>query len=44
VEPDIFGDINRAGEARPVIDLPVEAGVENRRILQGVWIPGLVLA
>src|SRR5262249_32705436 len=32
------------GETRSVIDLPVEAGVENRRILQGVGIAGLVLA
>src|SRR5262249_45099059 len=43
VEPDIFRDIDRAGEAWPIIDLPVEAGVENRRILQGVGESGLVL-
>ena len=44
MEPDIFRDIDRAGEAGPVIDLPVGAGIENRRVLHGVGQPGLVLA
>ena len=44
VEPDIFRDIDRAGEARPVVDLPVAAGVEDRRVLHGVGKAGLVLA
>src|SRR5207245_868192 len=44
VEPDIPRDVDRACEARPIVDLPIKACVENRRILQGVSEPGFVLA
>src|SRR6266436_1852782 len=43
MEPNIFRDIDRTRESWPIIDLPVEAGVENRRVLHGVWISGPVL-
>jgi hypothetical protein len=43
VEPDIFRYVHRAGEARTVVNLPVEAGVENWRVLHGVRQPGLML-
>ncbi|MFZ3264325.1 MAG: hypothetical protein WA172_10020 [Terriglobales bacterium] len=42
MEPDISGDIDRAGETWPIVDLPVASGVENRRVLQGVGKPGFV--
>jgi len=44
VEPFGSRNINRSGEARPVIDLPVATSVEDRRVLQGVGKSGLVLA
>ncbi len=44
VEPDVLGDVDGAGEARAVVKLPVQAGVENRRVLHGVGLAGLVLA
>ena len=44
VEPDIFRDIDCAGETWSIVDLPVAAGVENWRVLHGVGKAGLVLA
>src|SRR5437879_2794630 len=43
MEPDIFRDIHSAGESWPVVDLPVEAGVQYRRVLHRVGSAGLVL-
>jgi hypothetical protein len=36
VKPDIFRNIDCAGETGPVVDLPIGAGVENGRVLDGV--------
>src|SRR5213083_2249353 len=44
MEPNVFRNIDCAGETRSIIDLPIEAGVENRRVLHGVRSAGLVLA
>ena len=44
VEPLVLRDVDRAGEPGPVVDLPVDAGVENRRVLHGVGKAGLVRA
>src|SRR6478672_6073709 len=42
VEPDVFGNVDFTGETLPVIDLPIGSGVEYRRVLQCVWIAGLM--
>jgi hypothetical protein len=42
VEPRLLRDVDGGGEARPAVDLPVEAGVEDGRVLQGVGKPGFV--
>ena len=44
MEPDAFRNVDRAGEARAVEDLPVTAGVEDGRVLHGVGEAGFVLA
>ena len=44
MEPSIFRDIDSTGETLPIVDLPVEAGIEYWRILHGVRETGLVLA
>jgi hypothetical protein len=43
VEPCIERDLDRSGEAVAVVELPVEAGVEHRRVLHGVRLSRLVL-
>src|ERR1051325_417296 len=44
VEPGVLRNIDRAGEAGAVVDLPVEAGVEDGRVLHRVRLSGLVLS
>src|SRR5262249_9387962 len=44
MEPLRFGDINRAGEAGAVGNLPVTAGVKHRGVLHRVGLAGLMLA
>ncbi len=42
MEPGVPRDVDAGGEARTVVDLPVAAGGEDRRVLDGVGVAGFV--
>src|SRR4051794_17532259 len=37
MEPCILGKLDGGGEARTVVNLPVQASVQHRRVLYGIW-------
>ena len=43
MEPGVARDVHRPGESGPAVQLPIESGVEHRRVLHRVGQAGLVL-